>query len=77
MPDKIHIHLTLTEQEAKWLAYALGVGSLSDEGSDPPWQPLLIRVEDQIWRNIRKYRKDHKNGKTNRSRPRPRMGKIL
>lgn len=51
MKNKIHIHLTLTSQEAEWLATAMGVGGL-----DPStlWEPLLVRIEKQIINNLRR-----------------------
>ena len=49
MTNKIHIHLTLTPQEAEWLISAMGVGGLDME---TPWAPLLVRIERQILNNL-------------------------
>ena len=49
MTSKIHIHLTLTPQEAEWLILAMGVGGLDME---TPWAPLLVRIEKQIINNL-------------------------
>ena len=59
--DKIHIHLTLTIQEAHWLAGIIAAGQCPDE---EPHAPFLHRIENQVNRSIDRHARNTASRKT-------------